>query len=240
MPAVRLSPVYSDEENSLLRDLFSLLSHYTFFPIDDHTFAPYNQTEAYERHCASLRNLQRVAFKHFQSKLKLVALSNFAAISQREDFAPLLEPLTDDELVEFVKLLQLRVEYPAPQIFPVDRAFLTEVLLYAYERRKSFREVAKDMSVLPTEQALFDSSQLRSDNYDGSRPLALPKMRLQYLSVGDFLWRSFVLYRGESFHGVRESVLAALRRLKPEVGKTNGGVWFGGQSRMALPISKPT
>ncbi|PKS06800.1 hypothetical protein jhhlp_006875 [Lomentospora prolificans] len=239
MPAIRLSPMYNDEDNSLLRDLFSLLSHYTFFPIDDHTFAPYNHTEAYERHCTSLRQLQRIAMKTFESKLKLLALSNFAAISQRDELAPLLEPLTDEEIVEFAKQLQLRVAYPGPQIFEVDRAFLMEVLLSAYEKRKSFQQATKDMSILPTEHSLFDNSQIRSDDYDGSKPLALPKMRLQYLSVGDFLWRSLVLYRGESFHGVRESILAALRRLKPEVGK-NGGVWFGGQSKMALPVSKPT
>lgn len=239
VPAVRLSAMYNDEDNSLLRDLFSLLSHYTFFPIDDHTFVQYNSTEAYERHCAALRRLQRISMKHFESKLKLLALSNFAAIDKRDELAPLLEPLTDDELVELAKKLQLRVDYPGPRIFEVDRAFLMEVLLSAYERRKSFQEATRDMSVLPTEQTLFDNSQIRSDDYDGSRPLALPKMKLQYLSVGDFLWRSLVLYRGESFHGVRESILAALRRLKPEVGK-DGGVWFGGQSKMALPTSKPT
>lgn len=231
--------MYKDEDNALLCDLYSLLCHYTFFPIDDHTFAQYSQAEAYERHCAELRNLQRVAVKHFQEKLKLVALSNFAAIDTREDLQPLLEVLTDDELVELANLLLLRTTYPESLNFSVDRKFLMDVVVSTFERRKSFHEMTRDMNIMPTDQTLFESTQTRSDDYDGSRPLALPKLKLQYLSVGDFLWRSLVLYRCESFHGIRESILAALRRLRPEPGRT-GGVHFPGASKMALPISKPT
>lgn len=237
--AVRLSPMYNNENNTLLRDLYSLLCHYTLFPIDDHTFVQYNKTEAYERHCVELRNLQRVAVRNFEEKLKLLALSNFSAIDTREDLSALLEVLTDDELVQLAKLLLLRTSYPESLNFAVDRKFLMDVVVSTYERRKSFQEMTRDMNVLPTEQTLFESSQTRSDDYDGSRPLALPKMKLQYLSVGDFLWRSLVLYRCESFYGIRESILAALRRLRPEPGRT-GGVHFAGSSKMALPISKPT
>lgn len=231
--------MYNDENNTLLRDLYSLLCHYTFFPIDDHTFVQYNKTEAYERHCVELRHLQRVAVRGFEEKLKLLALSNFSAIDKREDLSALLEVLTDDELVQLAKLLLLRTSYPESLNFAVDRKFVMDVIVSTYERRKSFQDMTRDMNVLPTEQTLFESSQTRSDDYDGSRPLALPKMKLQYLSVGDFLWRSLVLYRCESFYGIRESILSALRRLRPEPGRT-GGVHFAGSSKMALPISKPT
>jgi intron-binding protein aquarius len=239
VPAVRLSPMYGDEDNSLLRDLHSLLCHYTFFPIDDHTFVQYNQAEAYERHCAELKKLQRVALQHFPEKLKLLALSNLSAIDTRADLTPLLEVLDDEELQRLATLLLLRISYPESLELPIDRRFLMDVIVSTHERRKNFQDMTRDMNLLPTEQTLFENSQTRSDDYDGSRPLALPKMKLQYLSVGDFLWRSLVLYRCESFHGVRESILAALRRLRPEHGRT-GGVHFAGSSKMALPISKPT
>lgn len=239
IPAVRLSPMYSDEDNSLLRDLYSLHCHYTFFPIDDHTFVQYSQTEAHERHCAELRSLQRIAVKHFVEKLKLLALSNLSAIDSREDLTPLLEVLDDKELERLAALLLLRTSYPESLKLPMDRKFLMEVIVSTYERRKSFQEMTRDMNMMPTEQTLFEKSQTRSDDYDGSRPLALPKMKLQYLSVGDFLWRSLVLYRCESFHGIRESILAALRRLRPEQGRT-GGVHFAGSSNMAVATSKPT
>ena len=95
------------------------------------------------------------------------------------------------------------------------------------------------MSLVPTEQTLFDNSFQRADSYDGSRPLALPKLNLQYLSVGDFLWRALVLYRREAFYGIRNDIDSALRRLKPE-SRRSGGTHFAGFSKMAMPVSNPS
>jgi intron-binding protein aquarius len=114
-----------------------------------------------------------------------------------------------------------------------------EVLLSMFEKQPTFQEVLRDMTILPTERTLFEQNLLRADSYDGSRPLALPKLNLQYLSVGDFLWRAFVLCRCESFYGIRKDMEAAIQRLKPQ-SRRPGETSFGGSSRMALPITKPT
>ena len=37
LPAIRVSPTFNDEDNGLIRDLYALLKHYTYFSIDDHT-----------------------------------------------------------------------------------------------------------------------------------------------------------------------------------------------------------
>ena len=241
LSAFALSPLFNDEDNGLLRDLYSLLSHYTYFTIDDQTGAQQSKTEAYDRHCASLANLQRTALKHFKDKLTVLALSNYGSIDKREELANLLEPLADDELAQLSGYLGLRTSYPESTSLSVDRRFLIEALLSTFERRDTFQETAQKMSVLPTEESLFAPGLLRTDHYDGSRPLALPKLNLQYLSVGDFLWRALVLYRCESFYGIRRDIEDAIRRLKPESrrpGETNFSAT--GSSRMALPISKPT
>ena len=47
---IRLSPMYSQEANGLLRDLHALLSHYAYFSIDDQSGVQYSNDEAYERH----------------------------------------------------------------------------------------------------------------------------------------------------------------------------------------------
>ncbi|KAI8662720.1 Pre-mRNA-splicing factor [Fusarium sp. Ph1] len=236
--AIRLSPMFNDEENTLLRDLHALFSHYTYFTIDDQTGAQHSQTEAYDKHCASLAKLQRVALKHFKEKLTVLALSNYGAIDQREELESLLEPLTDEELLNLVSLLGLRTTYPESLNIPLNRKFFLEVLLSTFERRKTFQEAARNMALAPTEQALFDNSFQQAENYDGSHPMALPKLNLQYLSVGDFLWRALVLYRCEAFYGVRKDIESALRRLRPE-SKRPGETNFGGFSKMAMPISKP-
>lgn len=236
---MKLSPMYNDEDNSLLRELHALLSHYTFFTLDDQTGVQYSLAEAYEKHCASLGKLQRVSLKHFKEKLTVLALSNYGSIDKREDLETLLEPLDDNELTELATLLDLRMAYPDSLQLSIDRKLVLEVLLASFERRKTFQEVAQAMTLAPTEQALFDNSFQRADSYDGSQPLALPKLNLQYLSVGDFLWRALVLYRCEAFYGIRKDIETALRRLRPE-SRRPGETHFAGFSKFAMPISKPS
>lgn len=240
LPALVLSPIYNDEENGLLlRDMCILLSHYTYFTIDDQTGVQYARTEAYDKHCANLARLQRIALKHFKDKLTVLALSNYGSIDQRSELESLLLPLTDEDIFSLCDLLGLRTSYPESSGISIDRKFLTEVLLSSFERRPTFQETAHDMSLVPTEQSLLEQSLLRNDSYDGSHPLALPKINLQYLSVGDFLWRALVLYRCEAFYGIRRDIEDTLSRLKPET-RRSGETAFAGFSKMALPIEKPT
>ncbi|KAL5942175.1 hypothetical protein ACKVV1_006881 [Pyricularia oryzae] len=236
--AITISPLYNDEDHGLFRDLHGLFQHFTFFIINDYTGAQLSSAEAYDRKCAELAKLQRIAFQHFREKLLVLALSNYGSIGDRGELVTLLEPLTDDEVSRLASLLLLRTSYPDAAKLPVDRKFLIEVLLSAFEKRQTFRDVIRDMNIMPTEQTLFESNLLRTDSYNGSQPLALPKLNLQYLSIGDFLWRAFVLYRCESFYGIRKDVEAALQRLKP-ISPRPGETSFTGNSRMALPVSKP-
>lgn len=228
-----------DEESTILRDLLGLLSHYVFFNIDDQTGVQHSRTEAYDQHCASLGKLQRTALKHFKEKLTVLALSNYGAIDKREDLGALLEPLTDDELLHLATLLDLRSTYPESLSLSMTRKLLLEILLSTFERRRTVQEVAQSMSLVPSEQTLFDNNFQQAETYDGSHPMALPKLNLQYLSVGDFLWRALILYRCEAFYGVRKDIESALRRLRPEQSRT-GETHFAGFSKMAMPISKPS
>ncbi|KAK0646107.1 P-loop containing nucleoside triphosphate hydrolase protein [Cercophora newfieldiana] len=239
LPALHLSPMYNDESNGLVRDLSALLSHYTYFTVDDQTGVQHSREEAYDRHCANLAKLQRAALKNFKEKLTVLALSNYGAIDKRSELEGLLEPLTDEELEQLCGFLGFRTAYPESTKLPTDRRFLTEVLLSTFERRKTFQETAHDLSVFPDEETLFETSLRRTDHYDGSRPLALPKLNLQYLSVGDFLWRSLILYRCESFYAIRQDIEDVLTRMKPE-SRRPGETTFSGTSKMSLPISKPT
>lgn len=235
---MKLSPMYNAEDNGLLRDQHALLTHYTYFTIDDQTGIQDTSAEAHEKHCASLARLQRVALKYFKDKLMVLALSNYGSIDKREELEPLLEPLDQDEFNRLAAHLDLRTKYPDNFKLTLDRKLLLEAVLTHFERKKTFQEVAQLMMIVPTEQSLFDQSFDRAESFDGSRPLALPKMNLQYLSTGDFLWRALILYRRESFYGIRKDIESALRRLRPESGR-EGGTHFDGFSKMAVPISKP-
>ncbi|CAL8581376.1 hypothetical protein XPA_007074 [Xanthoria parietina] len=236
---IKLSPMFTGEENGLFRDMFVLLRQFVNFPIDDNTGIQHNQVQSYEEHCARLAQLQRVSLKNFSEKLTILALSNYAGIEKRTELRAHLEPLSDEELSELCGFLGFRTKYPPTTNVEVSRDLLLEILLSFHERRRTFRESMTDLSILPTEAALYEPTLLRNQYYDGSRSLAVPKLNLQYLSVGDFLWRSFVLYRCESFYEIRQHVEETIKRLQPQHAQLPNSVQFNGTSRMAIPISKP-
>jgi intron-binding protein aquarius len=235
--SVGTAPMLREPDNEMLRKQWSLLRHYTYFIIDDQTGVQFSQTEAYERHSAALAQLQRIALQSFKEPLKVLALSNHASISKRSDLKSHLDVLDDNQILQLALLLELRTEYPASSAMEIDRDFMQEVIVQTFERRQTFQETLP--CVLPTEQDLVDQNLRWTDSYDGSRPLALPKLNLQYLSVGDFLWRALVLYRSEAFYGIRKDIEDALKRLRPEIRKS-GETGFAGFSKMALPISRPS
>ena len=237
-PLIRLSPMFNNNENGLLRDLFVLFRHFANFPIDDNSGTQYSQARSYEKHYKKLALLQRTALKHFKSKLTILALSNYGAVDRREDLESHLSGLTDDEVEELCKFLGFRTAYPTMAEFKASREFLIEVLISAHERRKTFQEAIRDLSTQPTETELYDPSLMRNETYNGARSLAIPKLNLQYLSVGDFLWRSFILYRCEQFFELRKYLEEVIKKLQPEETSPNT-VRFAGFSKFALPISKP-
>ncbi|KAH8154238.1 uncharacterized protein LAJ45_02006 [Morchella importuna] len=240
LTAIKLSPFYADSENGLFRDLYALLAHYVNFSIDDHSGLQLSQQESRQNHNSDLAKLQRTAFKHFKDKLTILALANYGSIGQRDELATHLTELDDEEVARLCQLLGLRTNYPRNVAVPVDRVFLTEALLAVHERRKTFQEQAKELPVLPNQNTLFESSLLRNEYYDGSRPLAIPKLNLQYLTVGDFLWRSFILYRCEAFFAIRRDIEDSLHRLQPKLQYPSMQTQFHGFSKMALLISRPS
>ena len=237
LPAIRLSPMYTDEDNGLFRDLFNLLSHFTYFPIEDQTGRQLSKLEYDQEHYDVLARLQRVATSTFQEKLQLLTLANYGSIGNREELQGHVRTLEDAEVVQLCSLMGLRTEYPKSTFLVRDRAFFTETLLSLVEHRSTYKDIVREMPTLPSEDVLFESTFIRNESYDGSRPLAIPKLNLQYLTMGDFLWRSFILYRAESFYGIRKDMEDVIKRVQPR-GK-GATTKFGGFSRMSLPISSP-
>ena len=236
---VRISPMFNIQANGLLRDLFALFRHFVHFPIDDNSGTQYSRAQTNERHYERLARLQRTALKHFKSKLTILALSNYGAIDQRQELQAHFVPLKESELEELCTLLGFRTAYPPAVGVQLNRELLMEILITAHERRKTFQETVRNLTTKPTEIELYDPSLMRNETYNGAHSLAIPKINLQYLSVGDFLWRSFVLYRCEQFFEIRRYLEDIIKRLQPEGTSSDGAIRFSGFSKMALPITKP-
>ncbi|PCG97984.1 CWF11 family [Penicillium occitanis (nom. inval.)] len=239
LAVIRLSELYKNPNNSLIRDFFALLHHFMNFAIDDYTGEPLSMQTTYDMHCQRLARLQRTAIKHFKDKLTILALSNYGSIEQRSELEGSLSVLDDTELEDLCARLGFRTSYPKQSQVTAHRQLYLEILVSYFEKKPSFQESAAKLSNLPTEESLYEPALLRNETYDGSRPLAIPKLNLQYLSLGDFLWRSFMLYRSEAFFSIRKDLEAVMKRLQPRVNKSTREVVFDGFTKMAIPISKP-
>lgn len=238
LPVIRLSQLYRNPENALFRDLHNLLKHFMEFAIDDYSGEALSPQAVYDLHNQELARLQRTAMKSFKDKLMILALSNLGSIEQRSELEGQLSSLDESELQTLCSHLGFRTSYPkASNISPGHQLYM-EILLSFYERKLAFQEAAARLSIVPTEEALYDPALMRNEAYDGTRPLAIPKLNLQYLSLGDFLWRSFQLYRSEAFYQIRKDMEAIIKRMQPRANR-DGSLTFEGFSRMAIPISKP-
>ena len=236
---VKNSSLFTAEDNGLLRDLFLLLQHFVYFSIDDISGTQQSQLQSEKLHHAKLAKLQRTALKGFRAQLTILALSNYGAIDKRQELEGHFAPLSDSDLESLCKELGIRITYPTVANVSVNRVLLLDILVSYHEKTKTFRENLQRSAVLPTEKTIYELSLLRNESYNGSRSLALPKLNLQYLSVGDFLWRSFILYKCESFFAIRQSIEDTIKRLQPKATRPNGNLQFDGFSRMAIPISRP-
>ncbi|PLN81218.1 DEAD helicase superfamily protein [Aspergillus taichungensis] len=239
LSVIHLSHMYRSVDNGLFRDFYSLLKHFVNFAIDDYTGEAMPPQAVYDAHCRELAHLQRTSMKHFKDKLMILALSNYGSIEQRAELEGQLSSLDDTELQSLCSHLGFRTNYPKQSHIVSDRQLCMETLLSFYERRIPFQETASRLRVVPTEEDLYDPALLRNETYDGSRPLAIPKLNLQYLSLGDFLWRSFLLYRSEAFFQIRKDMESVVKRMQPRSSRDGKTLTFDGFSRMAIPISKP-
>ncbi|OAX85596.1 hypothetical protein ACJ72_00010 [Emergomyces africanus] len=239
LAVIRMSKLYNEATNTLFRDFYTLLRHFINFAVDDQSGQHQSPQAVYDVHCKDLAHLQRTAIKHFKDKLTILALSNYGSIEQRAELESHLSALTDEELEALCSHLGFRTSYPKQTNIVPDRQLILEIILSAFERHRSFQESAAQLAILPTESSLYDPALIRNESYDGSRPLAIPKLNLQYLSLGDFLWRSFLLYRSESFFEIRKDLESVIKRLQPRLQRNTGTVSFEGFSKMAIPIAKP-
>lgn len=238
--AVHLSPIYKDSKHQLFRDLVGQLEHYVYFAVNSYTSAPLSSDDTHRNHCRDLAQLQRTAIQHFKEKLTILALSNYGSIDQRGELIEALTELTDEEVVKLCDLLHLRTSYPDGTKTIVDRTFLIEVLVETYQRRENFVEQARKLTIYPNDKSLFDPRIIEYEalTTDGSTPLPLPKLNLQYLTIPDFLYRSFLLSRYESLYQVRSDIEDVLRRMKPEIQYPQGNTVFKGYSKMSIVVPK--
>ncbi|KAF3934389.1 hypothetical protein ABW20_dc0104584 [Dactylellina cionopaga] len=236
LPCIRLSPLYASTTSKHLRQLVGLLEHFYYFEDDSLGEPDISSTPLDSRYRQNITKLQQESLRVSKTKLMILGLANYASIAKKDDLELQISVLNDSELGELYQRLSFRQSYPQGIPRQIDRQFMLCAIVEAFVQRPSVVQTIKKSSLLPTEDSLFDESLLPNSNYNGAYPLPIPKLNLQYLSMTDFLWRMFFLYRAEAFFEIRRDLQDTLRKIKPKL--HHGNVTFAGKSKMAMQINR--
>ncbi|KAG0240897.1 hypothetical protein BGW41_006553 [Actinomortierella wolfii] len=233
----KLSQLAKDkEQGTLFSQLLEILEFYAGFEINSYTGMALTKEDMIEAHSAQLSKLQRLAFSEFRDELLDLAMANLASIEQREVLRGYFDALSDERLKHLCHLLHMRTRQLVHDS-PSSRELLTECLLLKFEKRHSQIDRINAMPLYPDENALFEDAAVQEENYDTDRPLALPKLNLQFLTLHDYLLRNFNLFRLESNYEIRQDIEDAVMRLGPRPTEDERATQFTGWSRNAAPIS---
>ncbi|KAL1919017.1 uncharacterized protein VTP21DRAFT_2398 [Calcarisporiella thermophila] len=224
------------DKSSLLMQLLDILRFYAKFEINDYQGTALTRNDMREIHESKLVELQRIAFKHFQPTLKSLALSNVGSIEQRDELLNHFKELEDSELMKLAEMLGVRTEIVLNDTRLDEHQILLDSLVARFEKRVNQIDTINSMPIYPDENMLFNDVLVKTQFYSGDRPLALPKLNLQFLTIHDYLLRNFNLFRLESAYEIRQDIEDVVKRLGPRVSVDNRTA-FSGWARMAVPIT---
>ncbi|KAJ2354635.1 hypothetical protein GGF43_003148, partial [Coemansia sp. RSA 2618] len=221
------------------------------FQVSDVSGQALSGQESQDRHYQRLVELQLAAFREFPEELDALVVSGVARLGDPDELDAHLRALSFDQLRAFAETVGVRTrkvtggdgeeEYAEDEL---RRLFCARFWSHG---EGTVEERARGVSAYPDERLLFGETISAAEAYRrpsaglGYPVLAVPKLGLQFLSVHDYLCRSFELLRIESASEVRADVQDAVDRMQPQATyEDSEQVHFEGWTRMALPVKSLT
>jgi len=230
-----LAPLAQRPEGRLFTQLLEQVRFYTRFEINDQTGEPLNDKDMMAEHYARLSALQRAVFVKYP-ELRSLALATIASIEDREQLEKHFYELDRDTLYAICQYLHLVPEPEGEIGEEYSQQFLAELVISRHEKRDSQLVELNQMPLYPTEEFIWDENLVPGQYYQGERPMALPKLNLQFLTLHDYLLRNFKLFQLESTYEIRQDIEDVVSRLKPWRAE-DGSVVMQGWARMALSLN---
>lgn len=238
-------------ESSLILAMLRLIDNYMNFPFHDHAGKALTYQDTLVEHHKRITKLQQLCFKSYPDKLKDLVFSSVRSLGDEETLRKHFLLLSTQEVLDILlkldristkEISRLKVKYSSSNMSEDDNFDSDELYEYAVRvaldylipRPNQLTEI-NSLSMYPTEEILWDGHVMPPASLLSDQTLALPKLNLQFLTIYDYLLRSFNLYRLESAFGIREDLVDAIKRMGPREGLRNTVV-FEGWARMALPI----
>eukprot|EP01138_Halocafeteria_seosinensis_P000976 gb/GECG01000999.1/.p1 GENE.gb/GECG01000999.1/~~gb/GECG01000999.1/.p1 ORF type:complete len:1658 (+),score=245.61 gb/GECG01000999.1/:1-4974(+) len=254
-----------ETDSKLFGQLVDILEFFQGFEVDEHTGEALSREDILSIQYEKLQLLQRVAYSFYPKKLKEFALSAVGNIAKADSLKEHLKKLDESELLDVSKRLQLLpgdcstlqngsvdtgkgtsdagIKLHHFVRLETDRESVLKLLAEHHKMRPSALEQVNKLPLFPNEKLLWDRYLVPFGKYYGNSVLALPKLNLQFLTIDDYLLRSFNLYRLEAAYEIREDIIDSVKRLGPKRtidyaadGTPEIVTRFTGWSRMALNI----
>ena len=257
--------VFTHPDGKLLSQLIGMIDACMHFEVHDQTGRALSPQDMMTVQNSRIHRLQTLAFSNYKIILKDLVFSSSGELAKPETLKKHFQLLTTKQLTDVASKLgkmsendlevyantaeqsnlleESNVKSSVSLLSPVEfledsdqRSFVMDVLIDSLSARMSQLEAMNRLSLYPSEELLWDQYQVPLENrYYSDRPLALPKLNLQFLTVHDYLLRNFELFRLESAFQIREDLIDSITRMGPRCG-LKGNTLFGGWARMALPI----
>ncbi|ANB15405.1 ATP-dependent RNA helicase NAM7 [Sugiyamaella lignohabitans] len=199
-----------------------LLSDFINFQFDDFNGDSLTENEAWQRHSKSIKSLQTIAFNDFP-ELRVLALSNFGSIHNRIDLEEHLLPLSLEKLRQLASKVGIRYSYPEERkindVFNTSQGIFIECFVEKYRIKRTSKEIGHMLEVSLDETGLASTFLEQCDACsapNGEYPTTY-SLSLQYLSIDDFLIRSFNLWKLEYMYHIRTHIDSVAKRIRPRL-----------------------
>ncbi|RHY31399.1 hypothetical protein DYB32_003549 [Aphanomyces invadans] len=191
--------------HALLSKQVELLHFYVHFPLDDQTGHAWTAVEHKANVAARAHALQVAAFAAHPS-LHALSLLPISALSNRSILQTQLALVADEVLFPFA--ISSGLVQPSDENVDLVDAFVDRFALHTPPTLTS-------LPLFPTEGDLWAPDMVSLDD-DRHTILSTRKLNLQFLSLPDYLYRNYELFRLEAASGVRSDLEQALHVLKPQ------------------------
>lgn len=228
--------------SSVFTKLLNMLNSLIHIEIDEHTGKVLSNEDIRGIQSEKIYNLQQIAFIAYKDKLRELVFSSIGELKKNENIRKYLSVLNGEELVDFAVKLNIigsndiiaYSEYNDPSTL-VD--YVTDVIIDHVTLHPSQLDMANSLSLYPNEKVLFNIHEvpLNKSSAAARKGLGLPKLNLQFLTIHDYLFRNFNLYRIETASQIRDDIVDVVKRMGPKE-DVRGNAIFGGWSKYALPI----
>lgn len=230
------TPLHEHVEGGLFQSMLKILDFYTKFYIDEELGTPLHYDTVMVQYYQRFEAFQRVCYKKFSMEptLKSVHLLSPYELQTKGALAEMLSECKSNVLgrltmelglfaLDEPKDIPLLMKPAAVNLVPIKekgkkavKQFLLSVINAHLEKAVDSVAFLNGLTLYPTEELLWVSSKLPSGHdYIRLSSLALHKLNMQYLTLFDYLYSNFSLFRLESAYQIKSDLEEAIDACEP-------------------------